>query len=73
MGYRSVWNFEKRKDLGRDLNKKPANDRISDCDLVHVAPFQLGEEIAKIHSGASRWSYSLSGAIVGMICRPFLR
>ena len=34
--------------------KQPGYDRISDRDLVNVAPLQLGEEIVRIHWVALR-------------------
>jgi hypothetical protein len=46
-----IWNFEKRKDLGRDLNEEPGHDRVSDRDLVDIASFKFSEEITRIHPG----------------------
>jgi hypothetical protein len=31
------------------LDEQPANYRISDPNIVNVAPLQFGEEVAKIH------------------------
>ena len=44
-----IGNFKKRKDLRRDLDQQPANDCVSDRDLVNIAPLQFGEEVAKVH------------------------
>ncbi len=35
---RPVWNLEKRKNLGRDLDEQPGNDRVGDRDFVNIAP-----------------------------------
>ena len=43
--HRPIRNFEERKNLRRDLNHQPADDRVRDRDLVNIAPLQLGEEI----------------------------
>jgi len=37
------------KNLRCDLNQKPADNGIRDCNLVHVAPLQLAEEYLQIH------------------------
>lgn len=44
------------EDLGRHLNQEPGNDRVGDGDLLNVAAFQLGEEVAQIHAAASEHS-----------------
>src|SRR5262249_16181207 len=41
---RPVRNIEHRKDLCDSLRKRPAADDIGNCDLVNVAPLQLGKE-----------------------------
>src|SRR5207248_7387546 len=41
-----VRNFQEREDLSCDLNREPTDNRIRDRDLVNVAPFQLGQEVA---------------------------
>ena len=41
-----IRNFEKRKNLGGNLNGQPTDDRVHDRDFVNVAPLQLGEEVA---------------------------
>jgi len=51
--HRPVRNFEKRKDLSRDLHEQPPNNRIGNGNLVNVAPLQLGEEVVDLHSFAS--------------------
>jgi len=33
-----IRNFEKREDLGGNLNQQPADDRVRDRDFVNVAP-----------------------------------
>ena len=48
-----IRNFEKRKDLGGNLNEQPTDDRVRDRDLVNVAPLQLGEEVVDLHYFAS--------------------
>ena len=45
-----IRNFEKRKNLGSDLDHQPADHRVRDRDFVNVAPLQLGEEIALARS-----------------------
>ena len=42
--HRPVWNFEKRKDLGRDLDHQPADNCVGSSNLVNVASLQLGKE-----------------------------
>src|SRR5712692_2198791 len=49
---RPIRNLEKRKDLRRDLNQQPRHDRISNRDLVNMAPLQLPEEVLRIHGVA---------------------
>jgi hypothetical protein len=44
MSERPIWNFEDRKNLCRDLDQEPADDRVGDRNLVNVAPLQLGKE-----------------------------
>src|SRR5947207_13462245 len=44
-----IWNLQERKNLRRDLDQKPADNRISHSNLVNVAPLQLGEEILRVH------------------------
>src|SRR4029079_19351067 len=46
---RPGWNVEHRKYLGDSLRKCPPSDDVGNGDLVHVAPLQLGEEIARVH------------------------
>src|SRR6266436_3258358 len=43
-----IWNFKKRKDLGRDLNEQPGDDRVGNGDLVDITSFKLSEEIPRI-------------------------
>ena len=38
-----VWDFEKWKNLGGNLNQQPADDRVRDRDLVDIAPLQFGK------------------------------
>src|SRR6266581_5995238 len=33
-----------------DLHHEPSNDRVSDGNFVDIAPFQLSEEVLRIHS-----------------------
>src|SRR6266566_7799505 len=49
-----VRNFQERKDLGRNLDKQPANDRIRDCDLVNVATLQFTEKGLRVHRFSGR-------------------
>src|SRR5439155_9310080 len=46
--------LEEWKDLRRNLDQQPRYDGISDRNLVNIAPLQLGEEVARIHS-SSTW------------------
>ena len=46
-----VRNFEKWKNLGRDLNQQPTDNCVSDRNLVNVAPLQLGKEIILFAGG----------------------
>jgi hypothetical protein len=41
-----------RENLCRDLDQKPRNYGVSDRNLVNIAPFQFGEEIARVHGVA---------------------
>jgi hypothetical protein len=34
-----VWNFERRKNLRRDLDQQPAHDRVRDRDAVNFSAF----------------------------------
>jgi len=34
-----IWNLQEREDLRGNLNHEPADNRISDRNLVNVAPF----------------------------------
>ncbi len=43
-----VRNFQKRKDLRRDLPDQPADKCLRNGDFVNVSPFQLSEEILQI-------------------------
>ena len=45
-----IWNLQKWKDLSRNLNQEPSNNRVCDRHLVNVASLQLGKEIAIGHS-----------------------
>ena len=47
--HRPVRNFEEGKNLCRDLNQQPTNDRVRDRNLVNIAPLQLGEEVVGLH------------------------
>ena len=39
-----------RRNYGRrDLHDEPSNDRVSDGDFVDIAPFQLSEEVLRVH------------------------
>src|SRR4029450_11651570 len=31
-------------------DQQPSDNRLGDCDLVNVAPFEFGKEVPKIHS-----------------------
>jgi hypothetical protein len=55
--HRPIWNFEKWKDLRRDLDEQPCDDCVSDGDFVNVAPLQLSEEFLRSSLQA--------------ICKPF--
>ena len=44
-----IRNFEKREDLGGNLNEQPTDDGVRDRDFVNVAPLQLSEEVALAH------------------------
>ena len=44
-----IWNFKERKDLRRNLDQQPRDNRIRDCNLVNIAPLQLGEEVVDLH------------------------
>ncbi len=57
---RPVWNFEKWKDLRRDLNQQPRHDGIGDRDLVNVAALQFGEEVTSQCTGAASVPHSKS-------------
>ena len=37
------------ENLRSDLDREPADDRISDSDLVNVASLQLGKEVVDPH------------------------
>ena len=39
-----IWNLEEWKDLRRDLNYQPTDNRVRDGNLVDIPSFQLGEE-----------------------------
>jgi len=45
-----IWNFEERENLRRYLNQEPRQHRVGDCDFVDIAPFQLSEEVLRVHS-----------------------
>jgi hypothetical protein len=45
-----VGDFEKRKDLGRNLNQQPCDDCVCDRNFVNIAPLQLREKVVRIHS-----------------------
>ncbi len=47
--HRPVRNFEKWKNLRRDLHEQPTDDCIRDRHFVNVAPFQFGEETRWFH------------------------
>src|SRR6266496_4603434 len=42
--HRPIRNFEKRKNLTRNLHQEPCDDCVGDRDFVNVAPLQFGEE-----------------------------
>src|ERR1700674_3511752 len=42
--------FEKRKDLRRDLNEEPAHDRVGHGDAVNFAALEFGEKLFRIHT-----------------------
>jgi len=44
-----IRNFEKRKDLSRDLNEQASHRRVRDRHLVDIAPLQLGKEVVDLH------------------------
>jgi hypothetical protein len=46
---RPVRNFEERKNLTRDLHQEPGHDAMGDRHFVNVAPFQLSEEVLRVH------------------------
>ena len=39
-----IWNLEEWKNLCRDLDYKPTDNRVGDGNLVDIPSFQLGEE-----------------------------
>src|SRR6266480_7619916 len=43
--------MQRRDNRRRDLYDQPTDHRVSDRDLVNVAPLQLGEEASRVHSG----------------------
>ena len=45
-----VRNFKKRENLGRNLDKQPSNDPVSNRDLVNIAPLEFGEKNSRIHN-----------------------
>src|SRR5713101_46442 len=47
-------NLEERKNLRRDLDQKPGDNSVGNCDSVDVAPLQLGEKLARVHCFESR-------------------
>jgi hypothetical protein len=49
MLHQPIRNLQEWKNLGRDLNYKPTDNRVRDRNLVNVAPPQLGEELPKVH------------------------
>ena len=46
----AIGQMQRRHDRCRDLHHQPSDDRIGDRDLVHIAPLQLGEEIAWVQN-----------------------
>src|SRR5438128_5690502 len=48
--YGPIRNFEERENLTRDLHQQPCDDCVSDRNFVNVAPFQLSEEVLRVHS-----------------------
>ena len=48
--HRPHWDFEKWKDLRRDLNEEPAHDRVGHGDAVNFASLQFGEKFFRVHT-----------------------
>ena len=42
-------NFEERKDLRRDLNQQPGEDRVTYSDAINFPPLQLAKESRRVH------------------------
>jgi hypothetical protein len=41
--------MQRRNYRCRDLHHEPSNDRVSDGDFVDITPFQLSEEVLRVH------------------------
>ena len=52
--HRPIRDFEKWKNLGRDLDQDPSDHDVSDRDAIHFAPFQFGEEILQRRAAGTR-------------------
>src|SRR4029077_16756006 len=44
-----IWNLEEWKDLRRDLNYQPTDNRVRHGNLVDIPPLQLSEEVGGFH------------------------
>src|SRR5205809_1656885 len=54
---RPIRNLEERKNLRGDLDQEPGDNRVSNCNPVDVAPLQLGEKVARVHSFQSQVTF----------------
>ncbi len=50
------------KDLRRDLNQQPTDNRIRDRDFLNLGALQLGEEVLRIHGFFSSHSFWKAGS-----------
>src|SRR5207247_2772252 len=49
-----IRDFEKGKNLGRDLNQQPTNNGVGDRYFINIAPLQFGEEIFRVQFACLR-------------------
>ncbi len=47
--HRPRWDDENRKNLGRDLDDQPRDDRVGHGRFVNIAPLEFAEEIPRLH------------------------
>jgi len=47
-----IWNLQEWENLRGDLNQQPADNGVSDGNLVNVSPLQLPKEVPSIHGVA---------------------